>query len=83
MPVKPPAAPTARKALAALVVGIPAWGAAAQPDGISAGEWWGLAGVLSAAFLVWLVPNSDAAPPAPVLRPPTYWTPPDHPDEVT
>lgn len=46
-----------RKALAAAVLGVPAWGVVAQVDGIEPVEWWGLAGVLATALVVWLVPN--------------------------
>lgn len=48
---------TWRKAVAAALTGTVTWGATAQVDGISAAEWWGLAGVLVGAFIVWLVPN--------------------------
>jgi len=48
----------ARKAIAAGLTAIATWGGTAQVDGIEPAEWWGLFGVLVAAFLVWLVPNS-------------------------
>lgn len=51
-----------RKAIAAAVLGVPAWGVVAQVDGIEPVEWWGLAGVLATALVVWLVPNSEAGP---------------------
>lgn len=50
-----------RKAIAAALTGIATWGVTAQADGITAGEWWGLFGVLVGAALVWLVPNQSAA----------------------
>lgn len=46
-----------RKALAALIGGIPSWGVVAQVDGIDQVELWGLAGVIATALLVWVVPN--------------------------
>ena len=46
-----------RKALAALIGGVPSWGVVAQVDGIDLVELWGLAGVVATALLVWLVPN--------------------------
>ena len=48
-----------RKALAALIGGIPSWGVVAQDGGIDGGEWWGLVGVLATAALVWVVPNDS------------------------
>ena len=46
-----------RKALAALIGGVPSWGVVAQVDGIDRVELWGLAGVVATAALVWIVPN--------------------------
>lgn len=60
------------KVIAGAAVAIPAWGAAAYPGGYSAGEWWGLAGILGALVAVWLTGNAD--PPAP-------WRPPSLPQE--
>lgn len=48
-----------RKALAAALTGTVTWGATAQVDGIDPAEWWGLAGVLAGAVVVWLIPNES------------------------
>lgn len=52
---------TARKAIAAALTGLATWGGTAQIDGIDGAEWWGLFGVLTSAFLVWLIPNEELA----------------------
>jgi uncharacterized membrane protein len=48
-----------RKAIAAALTGVTAWGVTAQVDGIDRAEWWGLAAILVGAFLVWLLPNAE------------------------
>lgn len=48
-----------KKSIAALMVGIPAWGAAAQSGGITAQEWWGLVGVVATIVAVWLSPPNE------------------------
>jgi hypothetical protein len=52
-----------RKALAALIGGVPSWGVVAQVDGIDRVELWGLVGVVATALLVWIVPNEPSTVP--------------------
>lgn len=52
--------PAVRKSIAAIVGAVLTWGSVAQVDGITSGEWWGLAIAAATALGVFAVPNEDA-----------------------
>lgn len=50
-----------RKTIAAVVGVVITWGVTAQPDGIEAAEWWGLAAAVAGAFGVFQVANEPTS----------------------